>query len=200
MTPSFQRLAGYCALATGIGGFLYSAAFVLVSRANADIGLGLSWLILLVGGLLAMPVSIALYQRLRDVEPPTGLLALLFVVLGLLGAIMHAGYELANIVHLGKSPASNLASEVDPRGLLTFGLTGLGLLVFAWLMGRSRSFPNGLSRLGLLTGGLMIVVYLARLTLYSPTNPLVLVGASVTGFIVSPLFYIWLGRVFLELG
>ena len=158
MTPSFQRLAGYCALATGIGGFLYSVAFVLVSRANADVGLGLSWLILLVGGLLAMPVSIALYQRLRDVEPPAGLLALLFVVLGLLGAIMHAGYELANIVHLGKSPASNLASEVDPRGLLTFGLTGLGLLVFAWLMGRSRSFPNGLSRLGLLTGGLMIVV------------------------------------------
>lgn len=194
MTPSFERLAGYCALATGVGGFLYSVAFVLLSRANPDLGLGISWLILLLGALLAMPVLLALYQHLREVEPPAALLALLFSALGFLGAIMHAGYELANIVHIGKSPTSNLASQVDPRGLLTFGLTGLGLLVFAWLLGRSPRFPSGLSRLGQLAGALMIIVYLARLTLYSPTNPLVLIGAGLTGFIVSPAFFIWLGR------
>jgi hypothetical protein len=36
------------------------------------------------------------------------------------------------------------------------------------------------------------------LTLFSPTNPLVLIGAGLTGFIVSPLFFIWLGRVLLS--
>lgn len=198
MTPSFQRLAGYCAVATGAGGFLYSVAFVILSRANADLGLGISWVILLIGALLAMPVLLALYEHLRNIEPPAALLALLFSVLGFLGAIMHAGYEVANQIHLGRLPPSDLASQVDPRGLLTFGLTGLGLLLFAWLITRSVRFPSGLGRLGQLAGVLMIIVYLARLTLYSPTNPLVLIGAGVTGFIVSPLFFIWLGRTLLR--
>jgi hypothetical protein len=44
----------------------------------------------------------------------------------------------------------------------------------------------------------MIVVYLARLTIYSPTNPLVLLGAGLTGFIVSPLFFVLLGRSLLR--
>jgi hypothetical protein len=198
MTSSFQRFAGYCAMATGIGGFLYSVAFVLLSRAKADLGLGLSWVILLVGAGLAMPVLLALYEHLRQVEPPLALLALLFSALGFSGAIMHAGYEIANIIHLGKSPASDVASQVDPRGLLTFGLTGVGLLLFSWLMGRSPRYSAGLSRLGILTGALMIIVYLARLTVYSPTNPLVLIGAGLTGFIVSPLFFLWLGRSLLR--
>jgi hypothetical protein len=198
MTASFQRFAGYCAIATGIGGFVYSVAFVLLSRANANLGIGLSWLILLIGSLLAMPVLVALYEHLEEIEPPAGLLALLFAVLGFLGAIMHSGYEIANTVHLGSSPSSNLASQVDPRGLLTFGVTGLGLLLFGWLMGKSPRYSSALSRLGMLAGVLMIVVYLARLTIYSPTNPLVLLGAGLTGFIVSPLFFVLLGRSLLR--
>ena len=201
MTASFQRFAGYCAIATGLGGFVYSVAFVLLTRANADLGLALSWLVLLIGALLAMPVLIALYEHLRDVERPVALLALLFAAFGFLGAIMHAGYEIANIVHVGTATnlASGLASQVDPRGLLTFGITGLGLLIFGWLMSRSPRYASLVSNLGMLTGALMIVVYLARLTIFSPTNPLVLAGAGITGFIVSPLFYILLGRSFLRM-
>ena len=198
MTASFQRFAGYCAIATGVGGFLYSVAFVILTRTSGDAGLALSWLILLVGALLAMPVLLALYERLRDIERPAALLALLFGAFGFLGAIIHAGYEVANEVHLGRMPTSDLANPVDPRGLLTFGLTGLGILIFGWLMTRGGRFPIGLGRLAQLTGALMIVVYLARLTIFSPTNPLVLIGAGLTGFIVSPAFFLWLGRVFLS--
>ncbi|HEY9289419.1 MAG TPA: hypothetical protein VIT43_15500 [Candidatus Dormibacteraeota bacterium] len=197
MTPAFRRFAGYCAIGTGVGGFLYSFAFVVLTRTSSQVGVALSWIILLLGALVAMPVLLALYALLREVEPPVAMLALLFSALGFLGAIMHAGYEVANIVHLGSSPSSNLASQVDPRGLLTFGLTGLGLLIFGWLMRRTAAFPSGLSLLGQVTGALMIVVYLARLTLYDPNNPLVLLGAGLTGFIVSPLFFILLGRTLL---
>jgi hypothetical protein len=198
VTVAYRRVAGYASLATGVGGFLYSVAFLLASRANAALGLGLSWVILLLGAILVIPVLTALYEDNRQIEPPVALLALLFGALGFAGAIMHAGYEVANIVHLGSSPASNLASQVDPRGLLTFGIAGLGLLLFGWLMGKSARYSSGLSRLGMLTGALMMVVYLARLTLYSPTNPIVVVGAGLTGLIVSPLFFVLLGRSLLR--
>lgn len=198
MTVAFERVAGYCAVLTGVGGFLYSVAFVIVARLAPDLGANLSWLILMVGGLLTVPVLVALHGRLRDVSQGAALTALLLAAYGTLGSVVHAGYEIANVVHLGKIPASDLPSQVDPRGLLTFGVVGLGLLIFASLIGRSPRFPMGLSRLGLLTGALLIVVYLARLIIYSPTNPLVLAGAGITGFIVSPIFYVWLGLVFLN--
>jgi hypothetical protein len=66
------------------------------------------------------------------------------------------------------------------------------------LLARSGRFASGLGRFGQLTGALMIIVYLARLTLYSPTNPLVLIGAGLTGFIASPAFFLWLGRSLLR--
>ncbi len=198
MTVSFERLAGYCAVLTGAGGFLYSVAFVIIARPAPDLGANLSWLLLMVGGLLTVPVLVALHGRLRDVNQGAALTALLLAAYGVLGSVVHAGYEIANVVHLGKIPVSDLPSQVDPRGLLTFGVTGLGLLIFASLIGRSPRFPMGLSRLGLLTGALLIVVYLARLIIFSPTNPLVLAGAGISGFIVTPIFYIWLGLVFLN--
>lgn len=198
MTASFERFAGVCSVATGIGGFLYSVAFVIVARPAPDLGTNLSWMILMVGGLLTIPVLVTLYESLGEVSRGAALLALLLTVIGSLGSVVHAGYHLANIIHLGKSPTSDLPSQVDPRGLLTFGVSGLGVLVFAWLMGRSRHFPLGLSRLGMLAGVLLIVVYLARLIIYTPTNPLVLAGAGLTGFVVSPIFYIWLGLVLLS--
>jgi hypothetical protein len=46
-------------------------------------------------------------------------------------------------------------------------------------------------------GALLVVVYLGRLIILTPTNPLVAVPAALTGLVLSPLFYIRLG---LELG
>jgi hypothetical protein len=200
MTPSFERFAGYCALAAGIGGFLYSVAFVIIARPAPDLGQNLSWLLLLIGGLLTLPVVVALFQRLREIDPGWAMLGLLLAAVGAIGSIMHAGYSLANVIHLGKAVGSELASQVDPRGLLTLGVTGLAILVFAWLIGRSPRFPAGLSRLGLLAGVLLVVVYLARLFIFTPANPVLLISAGLAGFIVSPAFYIWLGLVFLNQG
>ena len=42
-------------------------------------------------------------------------------------------------------------------------------------------------------GGLLIVVYLGRLIILTPTNLLVAIPAAVTGLALSPIFYIWLG-------
>jgi len=141
---SFQRWAGYAAIGTGIGGFHYSVAFFLNARPAPQLGAGLSWALLMIGGLLATVVMVALHERLREVA---------------------------------------------------FGFAGLGLLGFATLMRRSPQFPDRLGLLGVVTGIALIVVYLGRLILYYPTNPVVLVAAGLTGFILAPAWYIWLGLV-----
>jgi hypothetical protein len=44
-------------------------------------------------------------------------------------------------------------------------------------------------------GALLIVVYLGRLIVLSPGSPFVLYPAALTGFIVNPIWYIWLGAL-----
>jgi hypothetical protein len=110
--------------------------------------------------------------------------------------MVHGGYDLANAVN---PPVTDVLAEaqlphpIDPRGLLTFGITGLGLLVLMLQARRSAVLPANLAGLGALVGVLLIVVYLGRLIVLTPTNPLVAVPAAATGLLLSPAFYMWLG-------
>ena len=116
----------------------------------------------------------------------------MFGLAGALAATLHGGYDLANAIH-PPDQASSLPSAIDPRGLGTFGIAGIAMLAFAYLMGRDASFPRNLSYLGYLSGALLIVIYLARLIILSATSPLVLLPAAIEGFIVNPAWYVWLG-------
>jgi hypothetical protein len=190
---SVGRVAGYCAIGAGVGGFLYSVAFVLIARAAPGFGAGLSWVLLMIGGLLTTVVMVALYERLREIDRGVALLSLLLATIGALGSVIHGGYEVANLIHPPSSTPPDLPNQLDPRGLVTFGFAGLGLLGFAWLMRRNLTFPPALGTLGVITGIAMVVVYLGRLIILSPTNPVVLLAAGLTGFILAPAWYIWLG-------
>jgi uncharacterized membrane protein YhaH (DUF805 family) len=130
---SFQQWAGYAAIGSGVGGFLYSVAFVLIARPWPKLGAGISWVLLMVGGLLAVVVMIALFERLRDVDRSVALLALVFAIVGALGSTIHGGYEVANLIHPPMSAVPDFPSQLDPRGLATFGFAGLGLVGFASL-------------------------------------------------------------------
>jgi hypothetical protein len=190
MSSSFERFAGDCAIAAGIVGFLYAVSFVLLQSVL------LSALFLTLGGLLGSAVMVGLFGRLRGAEPGAALWGLVLGAAGTLGSVAHGGYDLANAINVPDTIPPNLAnlpSQIDPRGLLTFGLTGMAVLVAAWLIGRGGALPARLGWWGYLTGALLIVVYLARLVVLSPTNPLLLVPVLVTGFVVSPVWYVWLG-------
>jgi hypothetical protein len=136
------------------------------------------------------------FRRLAGDDAAIGLFGLVLVVIGAAGAMAHGGYDLANAIHPPLSDVlgdAQLPNPVDPRGLLTFGASGLGLLVLAALARRSRVLPGGLATLGMVVGALLIVVYLGRLIILTPTNPVVAAAAGVTGLILSPAFYLWLG-------
>ena len=61
------------------------------------------------------------------------------------------------------------------------------------LIRRHRSFTAGFTALTFVLGALLIVVYLGRLIVLTPSSPLVLLPAALNGFVVNPLWYGLLG-------
>jgi hypothetical protein len=185
---TFERFAGVCALGAALAGFLYSVAFVVLRSAE------LSALFLLCVGLLSTVALVGLYERVKGVEAGFALLGLILAVVGGLGAAIHGGYDLANALHPPANPNLDLPSQIDPRGLLTFGVTGLGLWTLARLIAsRTSGLPRGLGYLGYLAGLLGVILYLGRLIVLDATSPLILGPALLAGFVVNPAFYVWLG-------
>lgn len=200
----FERFAGGCAFATAAAGLAYSIAFVGWDSATAE------GLFLLLGGLLALAVFVALYERLRAVDAGFALLALLLGLAASFGAAVHGGTTLASginpptveeAVPAETEPADDedvvtRPNEADPRGLATFGLTALAVLLFAWLGQRSGALPSWLVWIGVALGVLLILVYLARLIIFDADDFLVRAPAGLAGFIANPLWYLGLGSVF----
>jgi hypothetical protein len=194
----YEHGAGAAAILAGIGGVVYSVAFLggVVGGYAVELGTMVAAVALLVGGILSVAVMVTLYRRLLDAAPAVALLGLALAALGAAGTIVHGGYDLAIAI---QPPTTDVLGEagmphpMDPRGLLTFGMSGLGLLVLAWQSRRSGTLPSNLAALGMLVGILLVVVYLGRLIILTPTNPLVAFPAAATGLLLSPAFYIWLG-------
>lgn len=195
---SFDRFGGLCAILAGAGGILYAIAFIIVARSAPALGASLSALLLTLNGLLATSVMVTLYQRLHSANPAAALWALVLGSIGAIGATIHGGYDLANAFHPPVELSVDLPSQIDPRGLLTFGVSGIALLINAWLIRRDNTFPRGLGYLTYLLGMLLLFIYLARLIVLSPANPVLLAPVLLTGFLINPAWYIWIGRTFLR--
>ncbi|MBI3762623.1 MAG: hypothetical protein HY260_12300 [Chloroflexi bacterium] len=195
-SKSFEKFAGVCGILAGIVGFLYSVAFIVIQRRAPNLGGLLAALFLALAGLLTTAVVIGVYNRLRETDAAFALWALVLGLAGALGSLMHGGYDLGNAINVPESIPANLAnlpSQVDPRGLLTFGAAGLAVFVVAWLIGKGDQFPKGLGYLGYLLSILLVVIYLGRLIVLNAASPLIVIPAVLTGFLINPAWNIWLG-------
>jgi hypothetical protein len=196
MTRSFERFAGALAVAAGAGGFLYSLFFVLYLERGSVGSAKVAAALLFGGGLVVSVVAVALWGRLRAVDPGFAAVALVLGVLSGAGSAIHGAYDLANFIKPpGVLPAAvgNLPNPVDPRGLMTFGLAGVAVLLASWLIVRGAPLPERLGRFGFLVGALLVVVYLGRLIVLNPKNPFLLTVAVVSGFLTTPAWFVWLG-------
>ena len=181
----FDRLAGMAAIGGAALSLIYAVAFVVLKSAP------LAALALMAGGILSAVALFGVYQRLK----PAGALAALGLILGLagtMGAAIHGAHDLAVVLH-PEDPRPTGPFPVDPRGFLTFGVAGLGVLVLAWAGLIIDRFPRTLLYLGLLFGVLLVLIYLGRLIILDPTSILVLAPAALAGVIVGPLWYAWVG-------
>jgi len=58
-----------------------------------------------------------------------------------------------------------------------------------------KEFPNALRSVGYVLAVLLCWIYLGRLIILDPTNLLLVAPVLLAGFIVNPLWYMWLGVV-----
>jgi hypothetical protein len=189
---TYDRFAAACAFVVGLGGVAYAIVFVTLLRDAGRAADAASAVLLLVGGLLSTVVLVAVYERLREPGGPFARLALLLGTVAGIGSAVHGGYDLANVVN-PPTVTFSLPNPIDPRGLLTFGVTAIALAVIAWLILRSGAFPRRLAFVGFAAALLLVVIYIGRLTVLDPESPVLLVAALLAGFVVNPIWYVWLG-------
>ena len=89
-SASYERFAGICAILTGVVGFVYSVAFVILRS------MPLQSVCLLLSGLVGTAALVAVYGRLRETDASFALWALLLGLVGAIGSAIHGGYDLAN--------------------------------------------------------------------------------------------------------
>jgi hypothetical protein len=193
MSDAYRRFAGTTAYLVAIGGLAYSVLFVVAVKGDSAAADTASWAVLLVGGILSTVILVALYQILRESDPGFAMWGLLLGFVGAAGSIIHGGFELARVIPT-EVPVSLPGNAVDPRGLLTFGLTGLGLVILSGLIRRGPALPSGLGTLGIALGVLLVLVYLGRLFIVDPNEPVLLGAAALAGVVAHPAFFVWLGR------
>ena len=192
MKITFERFAGYYAVLAGIVGFLYSLAYIILKSNLA------SALFLLLGSIFASAALVALYERLQQTDQSFALWGLLLALAGTLGSVIHTGYDLSNAINTPATINVDIPSAIDPRGLATFGLAGLGLIVFSWLIVRGHKFPPNFGYLGYLSAVLMLILYLGRLIILSANTLVIAIPALLEGFIINPAWYFWLGTILLR--
>ena len=130
---------------------------------------------------------------MREVNEGFALWGLILGLAGAFGAAIHSAFDLSNALHPPATPF-DYASPIDPRGFLTFAIAGLALIVLAWLITQVGTLPHALGYLGIVTGILLVLLYLAYLILLSATSPIVLI-LIVTSGLAQPVWYLWLGLV-----
>lgn len=195
---TFNELAGWLSTLAGVSALAYAVSFIIISRNDPVQGALLSGLFLMVTGVISTAPWTALYNKLKETDPGFALWAFILGLASSLGMAIHGGYDLANSLNppVENIPSlASLPSQIDPRGLLTFGIGGIALLILHFLFYHKKRLSVNLGVVAGASSILSLILYIGRLTILTPSNPIILSSALVNGFILSPLFYFWLGVV-----
>jgi len=193
MSRAYERFGGICAVLAGAAGLGYSTAFVVYLNNGSRGAQYVDSILLIAGGLLSTAAFIAVYGRLRETDAGFALLGLVLALAGAYAAASHGAYDLANLAKPPAVLAADVPSSTDPRGLGTFALTGLALAVASLLVLRGGALPRPLGWLGLVGAALLVFVYIGRLVILDPKSPGLHAAAVISGFVVNPVWFVWLG-------
>ena len=196
MDDTFARLARIAALATAIVGVVYSVAFVTVVQNGSR---GAEWTAataLTIGGLIAVPVLVAVTTLLGE-SSSAAAPARLALVVGGIAAVMtalHGAYDLAALAKPAAATAGDI-SPVDPRGFATFALAGFAVGVIAWLARSDARFPQWLSVVGLVLAIALLATWIGRLAVLDPKSAWLRISTAVAA-VLNPVAYVGFATVF----
>jgi hypothetical protein len=193
LSSYFARFSGLSAIVLGIGGFVYAVLFAIIVAGEAPRGVRELWFAtLMLGAILSTVVGVGLYQRLRETDVSVALLALLLGLSGALGGILHGGSNLSRII---EAPGTGVPDvQLDPKGILRYGVAGLALLLIGWLVLRGGAFPRWLGLMAYVGGAVLVFIYVGRLyDFITPETKITLTPPFLFGFVLYPALYIGLG-------
>jgi hypothetical protein len=192
VTDTYRRFAGFTAVATAVAGIVFTVTFAIAVRDGERWALRASAITLIVGGLLTIPVVVALAEQLGRREPQFARVGLVVALIASAGAVLHGAWDTAVLAHPVNHP--DVPSYTDPRGFATFALTGAALVIFGWLILRGTEIPRIVGMLALAAAALLLVVYFGRLIVLNPKRPVIKWVAVVSGLVVNPAFYLAYAR------
>jgi hypothetical protein len=196
LSPLAHRAVELAAGGAALASILYTVSFGVVVRRGSGWAAWTSSLVLLTGSLLGLVVVVAVAGAIaRRGEPELAAVAGLVGAAGALGAATHAVFDLANLAN-PPATANDAASHVDPRGFATFALTGLAMLLAAWLGRRVGVLAPRLAAVGAACGLALIVIFVGRLTLLDPNSGPIAPFALAAGLVLNPLWLLGVGRAF----
>jgi hypothetical protein len=196
MDHTFARLARVAALATAITGVVYSVAFVTVVQNGSHAAEWTAATTLTCGGLLAIPVLVAVTTLLGE-SASAATPARLALVIGGIAAVMtalHGAYDLAALAKPAAATGGDI-SPVDPRGFATFALAGVAIGVISWVARRDHRFPSWLATVGLVLAVALVATWIGRLAVLDPKSAWLRISTAVAA-VLNPVAYVGFAAVF----
>lgn len=192
MNDSFSRFGSVSAIMVGVLSILYAIFFLFISRVSDYAGILGSWIILGGTAFFALAAYVVLYQRLKPHAEGYSLYTVLLTAMAAFAMLQHGAFEAIEIFRRGAvDNALGAPSQVDPAGLASFGIVGVGALLWGWLIVRTNALPRTLGYIGIFNAALLIVLFFATVV---GSQPVILLSGGLTSVIVGPIWWIWLGR------
>ncbi len=184
---SYWRIAASCGPIAAASIVVFTVAAVFQP---GPVTIGLGGACLLVAGFASTVLIMGLAHRLESANSAFLQWAVLIAVIAAVGAMVHGGYRLGLALHPPPVLPSDVPNDLDPRGLLTFGLGGLSILVLSWALQRMQATPAILTLAGYLSGAVLMAIYAGRLVFVYPSNRLMAVPAVIVGLVLLPAWYV----------
>jgi hypothetical protein len=209
-----RRVAAACAVAVGGLSLVYAVFYLFVApsaQRGTDagaayasylahpLGLRVAALCLAVSGVLTSVVFVSLRGLPGALSAPASLWA---AVIGAIAGVATSAHGLSDLITQGRlahayasqSPATQQAvllvrqvpSPTDPRGLATFGLAGLAVLV---LSRHVRPRSPGAALLGTVLGVDMVALFAA--TVVGSSVPILVTG-GLASVVLGPAWWVWI--------
>jgi hypothetical protein len=193
-SPLFDRTASWMAYLSAAVALAYSMSFGYYVREGDRWAQYTSSGLLIAGGLIGLPVLVAVYMRVRRVDEGFAIVALVIAIAAALGSVLHGAHDVAVFANPDKvTTGADYPNFTDPRGFSTFALFGLAMIVLA-AMTRIAAFPKPIALVGAITGALSIVVYIGRVTVLDPKRWWVATAAVGAGVFGVPLWNVLVAR------